>query len=490
MYSNFSENVHYYICDIMKSVRRTRNSIFFTLAMMAGDAVAVVTAYVIAYILRVKISDVPTYEFVAAADYFWSLILLLLPFTIIWFALIGSYHQKPSRMIVWFGQLIVGAFGALLFMVFIDYFRIEPIFPAKLVPIYGFGFSLILISLERGFLYFMRFLRQRKRLGVSSIMIIGDNDTARTIFDDATRANSGYDIHSVIGDRRKSFVTHRTFTEAIANQNPAVIIQIATTENPTIDTTILDYAQKNFIDYKFVPNEVNDLSDRIEIGLFMGNVPMMSVMQTTLFGWGRVGKRLFDFMLSGLALLILSPIFLIIWTLEKLFGGGSAIFCQTRLTRGDQKFRVYKFRTQFAKFDGLTPEQAFEKIDKPHLIKNYRANGDKLDDDPRITKLGRFLRRTSLDELPQLWNVFRGDISLVGPRALIPEELNMFDKKHKILNVKSGVTGLAQVSGRRDLPWEQRRKLDVYYVQNWSFALDIQILLKTAWQVLTGQGAQ
>ena len=126
---------------------------------------------------------------------------------------------------------------------------------------------------------------------------------------------------------------------------------------------------------------------------------------------------------------------------------------------------------------------------KPELIEKYRANGDFLDDDPRVTPIGRYLRRFSLDELPQLFNVLKGDISLVGPRALIPQELNRYEQKHKILNVKSGITGLAQISGRRDLPWEQRRKLDIYYVQNWSFGLDIQILFKTVRQVFTSRGA-
>ena len=111
-------------------------------------------------------------------------------------------------------------------------------------------------------------------------------------------------------------------------------------------------------------------------------------------------------------------------------------------------------------------------------------------DDPRFGKWSKFLRKTSLDELPQFFNVLIGDISLVGPRALIPQEINAYSQKHSILNVKSGITGLAQVSGRRDLPWEQRRKLDVYYAQHWSFGLDMKILVSTAWQVLTGRGAE
>ena len=240
----------------------------------------------------------------------------------------------------------------------------------------------------------------------------------------------------------------------------------------------------------FVPSDVNDLSDHLETELFMGDIPVMIVEPTRLIGWGRIIKRLFDIVASFFAIIILSPVFLLVFIAEKLTDHRvSAIFHQVRLTRGDQLFTLYKFRTQYAKYDGTTPEQAFKRMGKPELIDKYRANGDFLDDDPRVTPIGRYLRRFSLDELPQLFNVLKGDISLVGPRALIPQELNRYEQKHKILNVKSGITGLAQISGRRDLPWEQRRKLDIYYVQNWSFGLDIQILFKTVRQVFTSRGA-
>jgi lipopolysaccharide/colanic/teichoic acid biosynthesis glycosyltransferase len=125
-------------------------------------------------------------------------------------------------------------------------------------------------------------------------------------------------------------------------------------------------------------------------------------------------------------------------------------------------------------------------IGKPELLKQYRENGDQLDNDFRVTPLGRFLRRASLDELPQLLNVFKGDISLVGPRALIPEELQAYEKRHTILSVKSGLTGLAQISGRRTISFAERRKLDTYYVQNWSFWMDLVILIKTVRTVIQG----
>lgn len=169
---------------------------------------------------------------------------------------------------------------------------------------------------------------------------------------------------------------------------------------------------------------------------------------------------------------------------------GGVLFTQTRLTRFNREFRVYKFRTQYKKYDNTTPEEAFALMGKPELAKQYRKNGDYLKRDPRVTPIGRFLRKTSLDELPQLFNVIKGDISLVGPRALIPQELNSYEKKHAILSVKSGLTGLAQISGRRDISFEERRKLDVYYVQNWSFWLDVSILVRTVRAVISGSGAK
>jgi lipopolysaccharide/colanic/teichoic acid biosynthesis glycosyltransferase len=208
-----------------------------------------------------------------------------------------------------------------------------------------------------------------------------------------------------------------------------------------------------------------------------------------LIGWGRLVKRLTDILLGGVLFIIASPFMLVIAVLELVFGHGSVFFRQTRLTRYNREFRVFKFRSQYSDYDGTTPEKAFAKMGRPELTQRYRENGDFLARDPRVTPLGEFLRRTSLDELPQLINVMRGDISLVGPRALIPEELALYNKRHMILSIKSGLTGLAQISGRRNISFEERRRLDLYYVQNWSFRDDLIIVIKTIWIVLFHRGA-
>ena len=145
----------------------------------------------------------------------------------------------------------------------------------------------------------------------------------------------------------------------------------------------------------------------------------------------------------------------------------------------------------------MSPEAAFHKMeqegkikDAERLSKEYRDNGDFLEHDPRITKIGRFIRATSLDELPQLINVVKGDISLVGPRALVPGELRNYGDRSLLLTVKSGLTGLAQVSGRRSISFDERRALDLYYIQNWSVLFDLQIILRTIKAVLIRKGAK
>ena len=230
----------------------------------------------------------------------------------------------------------------------------------------------------------------------------------------------------------------------------------------------------------------------------IGNTPVMLVKSTPLIGCSKAIKRLMDIIIGGsLFILALIPM-AIIWVFQKIADPLSpAIYAQTRLTRYNEKVKIYKFRSMKPEYSGLTPEEAFKQMkrkklisDSRKMIKEYRKNGDYLEHDPRITKLGDFLRKSSLDELPQLINVLKGDISLVGPRALIPGELKNYGDRSLILSVKSGLTGLAQVSGRRDISFAERRALDIYYVQNWSVRFDLQILMRTVTAVITGKGAK
>lgn len=276
----------------------------------------------------------------------------------------------------------------------------------------------------------------------------------------------------------------------MGRQNLHTIIQTELFVETDKNNEILTYAQTNHVAYKFVPGNSELFVGNIDVELFRSSIPVIAVHQTKLIGWGRVAKRLFDFGVALLLLIGLLPFFLLISLLIFIFDPGPIFFRQKRVTRFNTPFKIYKFRTAKRKYNGLSPEKAFAKMGKPELIKKYREQGDQLPNDPRFTFIGHFLRQLSIDELPQLINVVKGDLSLVGPRALVPEEISVSESKDHILSVKSGITGLAVVSGRRDIPYEERRKLDLYYVQNWSFWFDVVIILKTFRAVLNRRGAR
>ena len=196
-----------------------------------------------------------------------------------------------------------------------------------------------------------------------AVLVIGDNETAKLLVKDIERPSSSYRLQGVVGDGRLKWTTYKTFDEAVANFLPNIIIQVTSAEKPKVDHKVLAFAQKNYIDFKFVPSDVNDLSDHVEMELFMGDIPMMSVEPTRLVGWGRFVKRLFDIVVSFIAIIVLSPIFLLVFIAEKITDPkASAVFHQIRLTRGDQKFMLYKFRTQYAKYDGTTPSRPLSEL--------------------------------------------------------------------------------------------------------------------------------
>jgi exopolysaccharide biosynthesis polyprenyl glycosylphosphotransferase len=294
-------------------------------------------------------------------------------------------------------------------------------------------------------------------------------------------------VVGIVGDA-KHLITEKTgvpfyhsFDEALASVKSPLhtIIQTKLFASEEDNQDVMDYAQASHVSYRFVPGNNELFVGNLQIELFQGSVPIIAVNQTPLIGWGRIVKRLFDTSVAAALLLIASPFLLLISIIIKLSDGGPVFLRQTRLTRYNREFKVFKFRSMTRLANGYPPEESFKRIGRPELFLEFQANGNQLKNDPRITKFGHFLRRTSLDELPQLFNVLTGDISLVGPRALLPSDLSSYERRHTILSVKTGITGLAQVSGRNDISFEERRKLDIYYVQNWSFWLDVSILLKT-----------
>lgn len=191
---------------------------------------------------------------------------------------------------------------------------------------------------------------------------------------------------------------------------------------------------------------------------------------------GAFAKRLFDILFSLSVLILFSPIYLVLALLIALVSPGPIFYVQERVGRNYKRFGCIKFRTMIVNAD----EVLRQMMEKDRTLRQEFADNFKLKNDPRITWIGQFLRVTSLDEFPQFWNVLTGDMSVVGPRPLVPDELYMYgNHMDKVLTIKPGITGLWQVSGRNDIPYERRVKIDVYYVNFRNFWLDLWIIIKT-----------
>ena len=206
----------------------------------------------------------------------------------------------------------------------------------------------------------------------------------------------------------------------------------------------------------------------------------------------RIGKRVFDVIVASMLVFLVAPVLLIIWLLVRMTSPGGAIFRQVRIGRLGHPFVMYKFRTMQADCSDAIHREYVRRLLTEKPERTVSANGIyKLDADPRVTRIGRLLRRTSLDELPQLINVVRGDMSLVGPRPALPWEAELFTAAHLARFLAApGVTGLCQTSGRNTLTMLEGLDLDLEYVRRQSFLLDLVILAKTVPAVLTTRGAR
>jgi len=239
--------------------------------------------------------------------------------------------------------------------------------------------------------------------------------------------------------------------------------------------------EKHDVQVVVAPSVSDVSSQRIKIRP-VGGLPLMHIDPPTWSDASRIGKRLFDLAGSLLALVLLSPVFLVAVLAIKGSDGHPILFRQTRVGRNGELFTCFKFRSMAV--------DAEARLAALQEAQGHTTGLFKMQDDPRITRPGRWLRRFSVDELPQLINVLRGDMSLVGPRPPLPSEVEQYgEDAARRLHVRPGLTGLWQVSGRSDLTWEEAIRLDLYYVDNWSMLQDLSILTKTVSAVVRSSGA-
>lgn len=465
----------------------TRSARFYSIALILVDFFILMLAFGLAYILRVTIDHRPLIAEVEARDFFMTS-LVIVPLWLIVFGFLGLYNSRvyTKRLSEW-GRLLVGTVIGILIVLGYSFVINEPVFPARLVAAYAFVGSFILLVLGREILRVVRALLFRFGKGISRVLIIGNSTATRDIaaqLSDTRR--SGYRIVAIAGPKKAlpghfHGTQYKTVEEALAqlkSQRITTIIQTDLYDDAARNQQILSAAQNLHISYCFIPGEAEFYSGKNTVDVFLG-YPIIAVHQTPLVGWGEIVKRIFDVLVTCLALIVTSPVLLLLVLAQMFFNPGPVLFINKRLGRYAKPFGLYKFRSMSRKYSGQDALKIFADMNRQDLVEEYRRDR-KVKNDPRITWFGKFLRITSLDELPQLFNVLRGDMSLVGPRPILPDELSFYRSRGTLLHsVKPGMTGLWQVSGRSDLPFDKRVELELYYAQNWSFWLDIKILLKT-----------
>lgn len=473
---------------------RKKSDFILRFCLIIGDALALILSFAAAYFIRVHVDPRPYVFESQLLEFTWTIVFLV-PIMLVILAALGLYKKSiflgrsrfPERM-----RLVLAAILSVAALIVYDFFVGENLFPVRVMAVTAMALCFVFLLVERILVRFI--VRQifRNDYGTKRVVIIGNHKNTEYLADYITATpECGYRLAGIVANRKyipRDLKTHQysSLKDALKKARADVIFQ--TDEKST------EYVYKQAIArhllYYFVPSETALSSHFGELEL-VGNTPAVLVMVTPLIGGYAVVKRTFDIVFSLVAIIIAATPMAIIWLIIKFSDfKHSPIYADDRLTQYNRKFKCYKFRSMKSEYSGLTAEEAFIKMGKPELIKKYRRDGDYMKNDPRITKIGKFIRKTSLDELPQLFNILKGDISLIGPRALLPGELRDYGDRSLLLTVKSGLTGFAQVSGRRDISFEERRALDIYYVRNWSLMLDLSIFFKTIAAVFKGEGAK
>jgi len=363
------------------------------------------------------------------------------------------------------------------------------------------GFILVAVGVAGGSGVVLRSLLRRwldaaRRRGdvVRRVMVVGARDSVGHVLDQLGRSpHTGFtpvgaclpgEVDGFVGPAGRVPViaaADRALTAAVMAQADTIIVADATTLSASQVRRLAWELEGTGIEVMVAPDATDIAGPRISVRPVSG-LPLLHIDEPELRGAARSVKALVDRLLGLVGLIVLSPALAAIFLLVRLTSRGPVFFRQVRVGLGGRHFVVWKFRTM--------TRDAEARLASVHHMNEHDGPLFKMKADPRITRVGRSLRRWSLDELPQLWNVLRGDMSIVGPRPPIPSEVARYDDQvHRRLLVKPGITGLWQVSGRAQIPWDEAVRLDLYYVENWSLSMDALILARTTMAVVRGHGA-
>lgn len=455
-----------------------RLDLSFTALLLPLDFLALMLAAISAYSLRFSryftelrpiITSIPFPDYLASAAMFTGI-------WMIFFALAGLYSLSPRRAWSMLGRVFLASTAGIMVIIASVFFT-RALDTSRFVIAAVWGLAIFYVSAGRLLLRLIRRALLKARIGHRQIALIGSSEAALKIAE-------MYQEHPELG---------LTIAKIFKQWNEEARNELATlAQHGDIDTILLaepeldriaaldiiTLAEEHNLDFRYLADLFSASFTNVEIDT-VGGIPIIEVKRTPLDGWGRIFKRLFDLLTASLLLLLLSPIMLLT-TIAIIIDSRGPIFYRLdddtppqRIGERGHPFRYFKFRSMFPRTHAMRyNELKHLDVREGPLVK--------IKNDPRITRVGTFIRKWSLDELPELFSVLMGKMSLVGPRPHLPEEVKQYKPHHRrVLAIKPGVTGMAQISGRSDLSFDEEVRLDSWYIEHWSPALDLYILLKT-----------
>jgi len=456
------------------------------------DAVIIYLSFAAAYYLRFNVLTDLFPTIVAGFKGYSETLFIIVILWLAIFKIFGLYEGKKTQELIdeialIFVSVSIAALALLGFL-----FLYRGIWFSRLVIICAWAVSLMLLSLERAGLVFLRRWSYSLGFRIKRVLILGAGEMGQTLALrlKMDRSLGGLPIGFLDDDPEKIGKSFHGVQVLSKISKAKEIIRSQRIEEVVFATTQLPY-QKILdiitecevlkVSFKIVPGILEIIASRVNIEE-VGGIPLISVSEIGLKGFAAAFKRSVDLVASGTLLIVLSPFFLLFSVLIRLDSKGPVFFSQERVGKDGKIFKMNKFRSMIEGADELILQMEKLSETEGHIFK--------IKEDPRMTRMGRWMRRLSVDEWPQLLNVLMGEMSLVGPRPPLPREVEKYSPWHgKRLRVAPGITGLWQVSGRSLLPFEDMVRLDIYYIENWSLWLDIKILFRTIPVVLTASGA-
>jgi len=471
-----------------------KSEIIFGVLRVPVDFAAIVAAFFVAYYIRPITDLIPGVQYAFGPELlplmreYLPMALANAAFVVLLFAVNRLYSLKAShgfareffRIFFWVSTWI-------LFFIAYYFLVVHQLFFSRIALAHIWLFSIFFVTVGRLLILRIQSFLFRFGIGQRRILFVGANALADRFCDLIKKDRSAVVVGALAeklasrkSDQVKIIGTLGQLGHMVEKYKVDEIIQAEPDLGEGDASDLHSFCRCHHIAYHFIPDLVRLQRSNVDVEM-VGDLPLVTLRQTPLEGWGRVFKRIFDLIVTAILVILLIPVWIVVPILIRLESKGPVIYKSRRKYR-NRVFNVYKFRSMVSNADELK---------KRLLSMNERSDGPmfKIKDDPRITRLGRFLRKTSIDELPQLFNVLIGNMSLVGPRPHLPEEIERYkDHHYQVFAVKPGITGLAQVSGRSGLGFEDEVRLDVYYIEHWSLWLDIKLILRSVLVVLKADG--